>query len=230
MKALRPLAAWLLTVVYLVLKVTCRVRTHADPRPELRSAGRTYIYSVLHAHHVSTVLFGERGTGAMVSQSGDGALLVPCLRMAGIVPVRGSTDRGGRDRGGRAAFRALVRHMEGGRPAYLAVDGPRGPRNRIHPGVALLALKTGATVLNVCAVPRRRWVFARSWDRLQIPKPFSTIDVYFGETVHPQPGERAEHFRQRVETALNALEREHDPAEAEIAQPVEAERTMVTAA
>jgi lysophospholipid acyltransferase (LPLAT)-like uncharacterized protein len=96
--------------------------------------------------------------------------------------------------------------------------------------VALLAMKTGAAVLNVCAVPRRRWILSRSWDRLQIPLPFSTIDVYFGEPLYPRPGEKAEQFRQRIETELNALEREHDPAEAQRAQPAQLVQAAAKAA
>lgn len=220
MKLLRPLATAGVTVLYVVLRWTCRIRRHGDPRDELRARAQPYIYSVLHAHHVSTLIDGEPGTGAMVSQSGDGALVLLCLRICGGIPIRGSTDKDGRDRGGRAAFRALVRHLEKGMPAYLAVDGPRGPRNRIHGGVALLSMKTGAAILNVCAVPRRRWILSRSWDRLQIPMPFSIIDFYFAEPIYARDGEKAEQFRDRIETGLNAMEREHDPGEAAIAQPV----------
>ncbi|MFO1066598.1 MAG: DUF374 domain-containing protein [Pirellulales bacterium] len=134
--------------------------------------------------------------------------------MSGIVPVRGSGGRGdGGGRGGREALDAFVDHVKGGRPAYLAVDGPRGPRGHVHKGIAVLARQAEAAVVVMIPVPTRRWVLSRAWDRLQIPKPFCRIDGYFGEPVEPLSGETAEALRQRIESALMRLEELHDPDE-----------------
>jgi lysophospholipid acyltransferase (LPLAT)-like uncharacterized protein len=133
----------------------------------------------------------------------------------GVVPVRGSGGRGrGTGRGGREALDALIAHVKGGRPAYLAVDGPRGPRGHVHKGVAVMARQCDAAILLMVAVPSRRWILSRSWDRLQIPYPFCTIDGYFAAPIFPAENETAEQLRQRVESALSALEAECDPAEA----------------
>lgn len=218
MKLFRPVAAWFAAIAIVLLRASCRIRRHDDPRADLRAQPRPYIYSVLHAHQVAAIIGGEPGTGAMVSQSIDGGIIVPSLRARGIVPVRGSTNQKGQDNGGHAAFNALIKHVQGGAPAYLAVDGPRGPRNRIHKGVALLSQKTGAVVLNIVAVPTRRWFLTHAWDRLQIPKPFATIHVYFGEPIFPRDGEGVDQYRERIEQALNELELKYDPAEAEFAQ------------
>ncbi len=150
----------------------------------------------------------------MVSQSRDGDSVALGFRLVGIKTVRGSSTLGGKDKGGLSALTNLIEHVRSGKPAYLAVDGPRGPRNRVHKGIALLSQKTGAAVLNVVAVARRRWIFTRSWDRFQIPKPFSTIDVFVAETVWPQQNERVEQYRRRIEQSLCDLERTYDPAEA----------------
>ena len=111
----------------------------------------------------------------------------------------------------------LIEHVRTGKPAYLAVDGPRGPRNRVHKGIAVLSQQTGAAVLNVVAVPSRRWIFKRSWDRFQIPWPFSRIDIFVAETIWPQPDERIEEYRRRIEQSLSELETLCDPIEADIA-------------
>lgn len=206
--------AWASALAITLLRLFCRIRRHNDPRPGLRVAVEPYVYSVLHAHQVAAVIDGEPGTGAMVSRSADGEIIVPGLRVRGIVPIRGSSHRKGKDRGGMTAFNALVQHVRDGRPAYLAVDGPRGPRNRVNKGIALLSQKTGAAVLNIAAIPTRRWILAGAWDRLQIPKPFATIHIHFGEPIRPRKGEDVEVYRQRIQTALNALEAEHDPSEA----------------
>lgn len=212
------IAAWLVVLVVVVLRLTCRLRGHRDPRPALRSRSQPYIYSVLHAHQVAAIVGSEAGTGAMVSRSADGGLIVPVLRTCGVVPFRGSGRRHGQDKGGLTALSQLTEHVQRGCPAYLAVDGPRGPRNHVQKGIAVLSQRTNAAVINVVPVPQRRWIIARAWDRLQIPHPFTTIDYYFGEPIYPRPEENAEQYRQRIESAICRLEEQHDPAEAHIAQ------------
>ena len=72
-------------------------------------------------------------------------------------------------------------------------------------------------MVNLVAVPSRRWIFTRAWDRFQIPKPFATIHGYFGEPIFPRKDENVEQYRKRIEISLNDLEREHDPIESELA-------------
>jgi lysophospholipid acyltransferase (LPLAT)-like uncharacterized protein len=211
---LRRLGAWGLALLVVLLRWSARVRLHGDPRPALRAANRRYAYAILHCHQLAAIVACERGTGAMVSQSADGELLIPILRVHGIVPFRGSSRLGPQEKGGAAALESLIDHVRGGRPAYLAVDGPRGPRNHVQRGIAALSIATGAAVLIAVPVPARRWIVARAWDRLQIPKPFTRLDVYFGTPLRAQEGEDVEAFRERIEEALMALEERHDPGEA----------------
>jgi lysophospholipid acyltransferase (LPLAT)-like uncharacterized protein len=214
MKALRFTAAWLIAILLLLLRWSCRVRWHDDPRAALRQAGCPYVYAILHCHQVAAVSGREPGTCAMVSRSADGDLLVPSLRVHGIVPIRGSTRSRGEGKGGAAALHRLIEQVRGGAPAYLAVDGPRGPRNYVNRGIAKLSLVTGAAVLIGVPIPRRRWILTRTWDRFQIPKPFTRIEIFFGSPLRFDHGEDLEKFRQRIENAIATLEEQHDPAEA----------------
>jgi lysophospholipid acyltransferase (LPLAT)-like uncharacterized protein len=215
MKLSTRASGWLIALAVVVLRACCRIRLHDDPRPNLRARSQTYAYSVLHSHQIAAVIHGERGTGAMVSRSDDGELLIPCLLIRGIVPIRGSNRRKSGDKGGLGAIEAMIEHVAGGAPGYLAVDGPRGPRNRVHKGIAVLSQRTGAAVINMVAVPSRRWIFSHAWDRFQIPKPFATIHGYFGEPLFYREGEGVEQYRKRIEESLNDLERKHDPVESE---------------
>ncbi len=217
MKPSAAVSGWVIAIAVLILRTCCRIRLHNDPRGKLRASSQAYVYSVLHSHQIATVIQGETGTGAMVSRSADGELLIPCLWLRGIVPIRGSNCHKSGDKGGLGAIDALVEHVAGGAPGYLAVDGPRGPRNRVHKGIAVLSQRTGAAVINLVAVSSRRWIFTRAWDRFQIPKPFSTIHGYFGEPIFPREDESVEQYRKRIEISLNDLEREHDPIESELA-------------
>jgi hypothetical protein len=207
------LGPWFIALGMIILRTTCRVRIHNDPRPALRAENARYVFSVLHAHQIAAAICRERGTAAMVSQSRDGDFVARGLKVLGIKTIRGSSRRGGRDKGGLSALSTLVEHVRLGRPAYLAVDGPRGPRNRVHKGIAVLSQQTGAAVLNVAAVPTRRWIFKRSWDRFQIPKPFCRIHIFVAAPIWPQQGESIEQYRRRIEQSLCLLETISDPAE-----------------
>lgn len=213
MKRIRVVQSWLLAVAMLVLRATCRVAVYDDPRDRLRDAGAHYAYSILHAHQVSAAIKRERGTAAMVSMSGDGQLLLPGFWTLGIKAIRGSNRSQEQDKGGRRALKELIAHVIRGLPALIAVDGPRGPRNHVRKGIAVLSRESGAAVLNVVAVPSRRWVLRGTWDRLQIPKPFSRIDAYFGDPLWPDEAETVEQYRLRIQASLNHLEQLRDPIE-----------------
>ena len=207
------IAAWPVALMLVALRWTCRLRLHNDPRPQLREAGTPYAYAVLHAHQVAASICREKGTAAMVSRSRDGDLIAVGLKMMGVKPIRGSSRRDGRDKGGRDALQDLIAHVAGGQPAYVAVDGPRGPRNKVHKGIAVLAKESGAAIICVAAIPTRRWIFARAWDRTQIPKFFSRVDAYFADPIHPVEGETTKQLQQRIESVLNELEARWDPGE-----------------
>lgn len=211
---LARIAPTLFAIAVTLLRLTCRVRFNDDPRDELRAKGQNYLYSFLHAHQLGLIIGREPGTGAMVSRSKDGELIVPLLKWSGCVPVRGSSRVDRKDRGGRQALHTLTEHVLSGKPAALAVDGPRGPRGRVHKGIALLSQQTGAAVLNLVAISNHHGTATNAWDRLQIPFPFTAIEGYFAEPIFPRQGEKLEAYRLRIEASLHALEALHDPSEA----------------
>lgn len=199
-----------------LLQVTCRVHPFNDRRDELRAAGQPYIYAGLHAQQIAMVTYAEPGAGSLVSRSKDGDLIARSLERTGAVPIRGSA--GASRKGGAAALRGLVNHVAGGRPACLAVDGPKGPRGIVNPGIAMLSQKTGAPVLPISLRAYWRKILPRSWDRTQIPMPFSRIDGTFADPIYPREGEPVREYALRIQESLLELERRCDPKEAAIAQ------------
>ncbi|WP_146440988.1 lysophospholipid acyltransferase family protein [Crateriforma conspicua] len=209
---MKRLVAWLFGIAMLTVRQTCRRRYHNDPRQILRQQGIPLTYALLHCHQMACICSVEPGVAAMASRSSDGDLVVPALRRCGVTPIRGSSGQG--NKGGAVALQQAIRHVRKHGPAAIAIDGPQGPRGKAQPGIALLARKSKAVIIPVCAVPSRRWVFTNSWDRIQIPMPFCTIDIYAGEPIDPSDGLSAREIIQQVEAKLLDLEQRFDPEEA----------------
>jgi lysophospholipid acyltransferase (LPLAT)-like uncharacterized protein len=102
----------------------------------------------------------------------------------------------------------LVRDMEQGRAAGFTLDGPRGPARVAQPGALWLARTTGNPVLPFHLEASRSWAL-RSWDRTQIPKPFSEVALVVGEPIdvaaESTDGD-LERIRVALESRLRALE------------------------
>ena len=206
------LAGWLLGIFVLLLRVSCRHRFHNDPRPALTKSKTPQIFGTLHAMQLTCSMAADRGSGTMVSRSIDGEILIPGLKLGGIVPIRGSSGR--HAKGGAMALHRLIRHAKTGKSVILAIDGPRGPRGVVQKGIGLLAEKSAGAIVIAVGVPKRRWILSKTWDRTQIPQPFTRIDYYFAEPIVPRSGESLERLATRVEIALHSLVNEHDPTEA----------------
>ena len=128
-------------------------------------------------------LLGQRPPGPLVapiSLSRDGDLQTAVLARFGIVAVRGSSSRGG-----ARALRGLWRALRTGACALMAVDGPRGPRGEVKPGVVFLAQRTGLPVYPVSVAVRRGRRLAKAWDRFLLPAPFTKTVVCFGDPWYP---------------------------------------------
>ena len=98
--------------------------------------------------------------------------------------------------------------MAAGTPAGFTVDGPRGPARAAQPGAAWLAKATGNPVVPFHLEASRHWTL-KSWDRTQIPKPFSTVSIVVADpfTVPADADDRRiEEARMELESSLKSLE------------------------
>ena len=94
----------------------------------------------------------------------------------------------------------------GGRPVGFTLDGPRGPFEVAQPGAAWLASVSGQPLVPFHLEASRHWTLA-SWDRTQIPKPFSCVALVVGEPIEipPSTAEALEGHRADLEMRLAAL-------------------------
>lgn len=208
------LAAWLLWKFANALAATLRWKF--DDRSGLFPPGaqQRVIFAIWHNRLALAMIlyrnliagrFPERQAAGLVSASRDGGLLARVLELFQFRPVRGSSSRRGSQ-----ALRELIRAAEEGCDLSITPDGPRGPRYTVQAGVIATAQLTGLPI-----VPVTFWLgwkkTLRSWDRFQIPLPFSRLEVSFGEPVWVSPaadGEERERLRAELERRLRALTRD----------------------
>jgi hypothetical protein len=146
-----------------------------------------------------------RHMAAIVSASRDGGLLAHILQLFGVHPVRGSTSRRGPQ-----ALRELTTCAEQGFDLAVTPDGPRGPRYAVQDGVISMSQLTGLPILPVSCILKPR-LELRSWDRFQIPLPFSLCEVRVGELMRvPRTAneEERETLRRELESTILALGRD----------------------
>jgi lysophospholipid acyltransferase (LPLAT)-like uncharacterized protein len=171
-------AGVLLVTAYLrAVRPTLRVhrlgRIGRHPTPE------AVVYAALHGDQIVLVGSHEDGVVTLVSHSADGESASRVLAAFGHQAVRGSSSRGS-----VAGFLSLRRRLRSGASVLITVDGPRGPRGSVAPGVAALAAATGAPLVPVVAACRPA-LRLRSWDAMQIPLPFARILVLYGRVIDP---------------------------------------------
>src|SRR5436189_5312695 len=167
-------------------------------------SGRQPIMAFWHGRILpATVYFRRRGIVVITSENFDGEWIARIIERFGYGTARGSTSSGG-----KRAMLQLVREMKAGRPAGFTLDGPRGPARVAQPGAVWLAMATGNPLLPFHLEASSAWT-ARSWDRTQIPTPFSTVSLAVGEPLYVEPhaaADRLEAARRELERRLAALE------------------------
>jgi len=172
----------------------------------IRTAGHQPVMAFWHGRILpATFYFRRRGIVVITSENFDGEWIARIIERFGYGTARGSTSSGG-----KRALLQLVRDMKRGRPAGFTLDGPRGPARVAQPGAVWLAMATGNPLLPFHLESSASWT-ARSWDRTQVPKPFSTVGLAVGEPLYVAAGASEAHrgeVRVELEHRLSALEGE----------------------
>jgi len=161
------------------------------------------IFAFWHGRILPATLFWRnRGIVVITSQNFDGEWIGGIIRRFGYGTARGSTSRGG-----ARAIVQLRRALSDGRPAAFTIDGPRGPARVAQPGAVFLAGATGHPILPFHIEADRFWTM-KSWDRTQVPKPFSRVAVAIGAPIVVGNTDDAliETGRLELEAALGGLE------------------------
>ncbi|HJQ24441.1 MAG TPA: lysophospholipid acyltransferase family protein [Blastocatellia bacterium] len=190
-----------------VICVTVRWEAHgAEHLQAIYGSGHRAIFTSWHACIFGATWFWRRrGIVVMSSRSRDAEYTARVIKRFGYGTARGSATRGG-----RRALTEMAACLSNGMDVGFTIDGPRGPAYVAKPGAVTLARHTGQAILPFHVALRRYWELP-SWDRLQIPRPFTRAAVFVGEPIYVvRHGGRAEaEARQAaLQATLDRLRRE----------------------
>jgi lysophospholipid acyltransferase (LPLAT)-like uncharacterized protein len=140
------------------------------------------------------------GISFLSSDSRDGERSAATWRWFGLHSVRGTAS----DDGAKALVR-MIRAVREGWDFGITPDGPKGPRQKLKPGVIALAKRTGAWIVPV-SVAYSHATELRTWDAMPIPWPFSAATIRYGEPFRVAAGASETVEGERLEAMMNALE------------------------
>lgn len=189
---------WLIRVIGATLKFEVVGREHHTEDEPL-------VYCFWHNRiPTATYFWRRRGIVVMSSQSFDSEYIARFIQRFGYGTAKGSSTRGA-----RAGLIQMIRAVRAGKSAAFTVDGPSGPIYVAKPGALLLAAKSGAAILPFSISLDRCWRL-KSWDRIEIPKPFSRAVVVIGERFQVEDGNsdaELERFQQALEAVRDEGEK-----------------------
>lgn len=134
---------------FFIKAIGASIRLHVyDPHHVLARKDRpSVLFSFWHNRlfllpYLQQRLIPHRRLAAMISRSKDGNLISDIARQFGLDSARGSSSKRG-----SAALLALAHWLDEGIDAAITPDGPRGPRQKVQPGILFLARTTGHSII-----------------------------------------------------------------------------------
>jgi hypothetical protein len=193
------IAAWLLCASLRVKKSNA----------SLFEEGRRHKPSVIAFWHGSMLLGWylhrprkKYPAAALVSQSKDGEILSATLDRWGYAMIRGSSHVGGKE-----AMQLMVDAVTEGNSLCITPDGPTGPRHEMKMG-AVRAAQRAHVPLFLVGIAVKRKTMLKSWDRFEIPLPFTEASVWYSDPImvsHEIRDELLENFLRATQEQLQEL-------------------------
>ncbi len=204
-------------IVYFIARayaMTLRLRWDGDSRDVLEKINGAAIYCLWHNRLALCMAVYQlesrkrnlgKGLAALISASRDGAFLSAILERFAVAPVRGSSSRRGPQ-----ALLELTSWAERGYAVAITPDGPRGPCYVVQEGVMSVAQLTGLPIVPFSFYSRRK-IRLKSWDRFQIPLPFSRCEMSLGKPLfisRDTTDAQREEMRKGLEATLKTISRD----------------------
>ncbi|MBI9111460.1 lysophospholipid acyltransferase family protein [Maridesulfovibrio ferrireducens] len=140
---------------------------------------KTIIMAVWHNELLALSAYGiikDLPYVTIASDSNDGQIITDILERIGYEVVRGSSSKGG-----LKALLGMTRVMKKkGRVGIITMDGPKGPRHKVKPGIMAIAQRTGSLIIPMRGYLKNPIVFEKAWDKFELPRPFDRCKIFMG--------------------------------------------------
>ena len=196
------LADWTFYLLIKIIGKTVRIETEgAENYAAVEQAGKLPIICFWHNRiFLGTYFHRNRRIVVITSQSFDGEYIARFIQRFGYGAIRGSSTRGG-----VGALVEMIRLMKNGLATSFSIDGPKGPRYVAKSGACLLAKKTGHPMLPFLVEAENFWE-VKSWDKLQIPKPFTRAKFFHAAPIYVPANADDEEIEKKREELQDSLD------------------------
>ena len=190
-----------LLVYYIIMLIKLTLKIEIIGKENMEE-DKPYVLALWHNKVVATVLalgFIKKRAG-LASPSADGELISVPLEKLGYKMIRGSS--------GKDSVKGLVQLIKAVKEGYTIgtpLDGPKGPRFEAKQGMMYVAQKSGRPMVFMGAAYSKKWVLSKTWDKCQIPKPFSKVVCVISEPFYLEKSIPVEDYKEIVEKKLNDI-------------------------
>jgi hypothetical protein len=171
-RILPPFAFIFIKILYLTCKKNFHYTTKALETPAIYAAWHGELLMMASGYKEYT---NRTDIDSIISRHSDGEMIARLIQLFGGRTIRGSSSKGG-----SSVLRLALKALESGRDIAITPDGPRGPRHSVAEGIVHLAQMKHVPIMTINCKASSAWRM-KSWDAFCIPKPFCTLDFYFGE-------------------------------------------------
>lgn len=160
-------------------------RVHIEGREQLNrlyATNKRFLFCFWHGKYVPIFPLLEGHKACVVSSRSErGSVIAAICRNFGYQSTQ-IPDRPSRD-----SLRLMGEVLSEARAGGIAVDGPLGPRHRVKSGVIWMASALEFDLLPISVDSRRKMVFNKRWDRMEIPLFFTKVCLVIGEPIKVPP-------------------------------------------
>lgn len=190
-----------------VLLKTVRIKVYNfDVVKKFNEENKNYIVAFWHGSMlIGWYLQKNKKFAALVSKSKDGDVLTTILEKWNFHVVRGSSNKGGHE-----ALDNMIHLIEEYYNLAITPDGPTGPIYKMKPGAVIVSYRTQVPLVLLGIGMKNKWQL-KSWDKFEIPKPFSNVVAIYSEPViinKNQSREKINSIINECEIKLNDLQTE----------------------
>lgn len=191
------------TLLYYILKTLfATMRIKFVNKENINIHNETHIYCFWHNKLAMPTIFFKNieKKVAMASPTKDGELISVPLEKLGYTLVRGSSDKKS-----ISSTISLLKYLKKGYSIGTPLDGPKGPKEKAKNGLLYLAQKSSVSLVPLGVAYQKKWIFEKTWDKFEMPKPFSKACILIGEEIKLNPDDDIEKFTEIIEIKINEM-------------------------